>query len=229
MTTNPQPSADEVSAVWQHEAVRMSTARLVHALRAFTSAPMHTPNDELVIEILTSTLLARHPEVAAAHRKWEEMIFKSKRSDEAIAAAVRGLGPRFAWLDNGHLTTGTLGHYALLWYHRDNREPGEISPEIKTWDGQTHTVRVDNIDEDLYRFFAGPHTYEETFVHNGTLRSGSLVTYGRLWHRLDDPKNTLSEVVKTWEGEVLTVATEAAPQTRSHILRVGEGLYNTAD
>ncbi|MEV0297126.1 hypothetical protein [Nocardia sp. NPDC050710] len=165
MTQTPSPSPEDVRAKWQPEAEQESTSELVHILRLLAGAQQPTPHEDLVIEIITSTLLARHPEVAAAHQRWEAVPLRYQRSEEVIAAAVRSLGPRFAWLDNGSLATGTLGEYGLLWHYRQHREHGEISPVIKTWDGQTLDVAVDNPDEDLHLFTAGPHTYQERFMH----------------------------------------------------------------
>ncbi|MFE9327643.1 hypothetical protein ACIHDR_48210 [Nocardia sp. NPDC052278] len=253
MTKTPPPSAEEVRAQWQRRADHTSTAELVHVLRLLAGLPQpHAAHDELISDIITSTLLARHPE---AHQQWQAAPLTSKNSAEVIAAAVRGLGPRFAWLDNSALVTGTLGEYGLLWHYREYREPGEVSPVIKTWDGQTLEVVIDNPDEDLHQFTAGPYTYEETLTHyfplerpqdtpeptvvhtrpvymylrNGTLYSGTLVDYAVWWDRLHGTTGqTISEVVKTWNGEVLDVKIGVDPQADGRTFRAGNDIYSAS-
>jgi hypothetical protein len=181
MTNSSHPPDGQARAELTKYAASKSTSELGYTLefldqleefkRVFLQEPGGLgTNERLTREVILDTLCQRHPEIAAAYQAWKQDAASTEKIGDIVAAAIRSLGPRYTYMDNGEVVCGTLAEYAVAWQHAQaiTGPHATLSAELTTQDGHRVAVEIDELDGYdngitsgvVYRFTAGDDVIE---------------------------------------------------------------------
>lgn len=176
MTNSSDPSDGQARAELTEYADSKSTAELGYTLEFLDQLEEFNrvflrelgglgASERLTREVIVDTLCQRHPEIAAAYQAWKQDTASAEKTGDMVAAAIRGLGPRYTYLDNGEVVCGTLAEYAVAWQRAQaiTGPHATLSAELTTQDGHRVAVEIDELDGYdngitsgvVYRFTAG--------------------------------------------------------------------------
>ncbi len=181
MTNSSDPSDGQARAELTKYADGKSTAELGYTLefldqledlkRVFLQDPGGLgASERLTREVILDTLCQRHPEIAAAYQVWKLDTASTETTGDMVAAAIRSLGPRYTYRDNGEVVCGTLAEYALAWQRGQaiTGPDATLSAVLTTREGHSLAVEIDELDGYdngiisgvVYRFTAGEDVIE---------------------------------------------------------------------